>query len=967
MSGASPQLDDGYLQSLMGDFLDESSGLVRQLNEHLLHLEELVQAANGGHATPTPAVLNEMFRAAHSIKGLSGMLRLDQINGLTHKIENVFEAARSGHLPISGEVVDVVFQAVGRLETMIELLAGADGDPVDCDETLAAIEAVLQASGASRTVVSQAHLNTALAALSHAEVPEAPPEIRQPAPAESQPAPSPLAGVQDDDDVPPKYLGIFIDESDLTLEELSAALLAGPDVAVNEALLVGCHRLKGSAASIGLHRIARLAHFMEDLLQDKTRAREALSVPIADALLKCIDAVRSFIAGIQSGNRVDQLDEACSQLLSVSQQASPPPPTGRCAPKPATAAEDDALQQVAAQAPEHVTGYAGHIAFEPGLALVELKAQLLLEKLHRSGALFYCQPPEDHLDSVSESSSITFGIETDSGLDQLEQTLRIEGVATVTLRPIRDRSASGPTPPQVDCPSQESLADAAAPAAPAASSAESAPAAAAATTAKNKPTETLRVDIDRLDQLMNLAGQLVINKARFSQIGSRIKQFSAIKSSLNTISSAHANATRLSTEVHELAASQPALPIDSLCSVATQLIDDLASLQAELGQLSQMRTVLNDLSEAVHQLDRVSDGIQTTVMDTRMVPIGPLFARFKRVVRDLARVNDKQITLELLGEATELDKRMIDELGDPLIHLIRNSADHGIEMPAARVAAGKPAGGRITLNAFHRGNRIVIRISDDGKGLDPQKIRAKALSKGLIHETEAERMSDQQIYQLIWQPGFSTAEKITEVSGRGMGMDIVRFKVEQLNGTVELFSEPGRGATFEIKLPLTMAILPSLMIVVGVDVFAVPVESVVEIVRLPAGELPTVHGRRTACIRGRIISLVELDELFSWNEPSRGKDNVERQEATLVIVGTEGQEIGLVVDSLIGEQDIVIKSLEENFRNVDGIAGASILGDGRVSLILDVSALVEMSRRTQVSLAGRLEPNKCAQPALVGA
>jgi two-component system chemotaxis sensor kinase CheA len=358
-----------------------------------------------------------------------------------------------------------------------------------------------------------------------------------------------------------------------------------------------------------------------------------------------------------------------------------------------------------------------------------------------------------------------------------------------------------------------------------------------------------------------------------------------------------------------------------------------------------MRTVLNDLSEAVHQLDRVSDGIQNTVMDTRMVPIGPLFARFKRVVRDLARGNDKQIALELLGESTELDKRMIDELGDPLIHLIRNSADHGIESPAERVAAGKPAQGRITLNAFHRGNRIVIRVSDDGRGLDPNRIRAKAIAKGLINEAEADRMTSQQIHQLIWQPGFSTAEQITEVSGRGMGMDIVRFKIDQLNGNVELFSEPGKGATFEFKLPLTMAILPSLMIVIADDVFAIPVESVVEIVRLSANDLPTVHSRPTARIRGRVISLVQLDELLTWNQPRAFQAAVERQGATLVIIGAEGQELGLVVDNLLGEQDVVIKSLEENFEAVEGIAGASILGDGRVSLILDVAALVDMARR----------------------
>jgi two-component system chemotaxis sensor kinase CheA len=453
----------------------------------------------------------------------------------------------------------------------------------------------------------------------------------------------------------------------------------------------------------------------------------------------------------------------------------------------------------------------------------------------------------------------------------------------------------------------------------------------------------------------------VINKARFAQIGSRIRSIAAFKSAFATIASAHTNATRLNAELRELSGAQPGTSLEAICSVATQLENELTGLQQEVAHLSQMRPALNDLQEAVHQLGRVSEGIQTTVMDTRMVPIGPLFGRFKRVVHDLARANDKQINLALLGESTELDKRMIDELGDPLIHLIRNSTDHGIEPTADRVKHGKTPHGTITLDAYHRGNRIVISVSDDGRGLDPDRIRAKALAKGLINEAEAKLMSLQQISELIWQPGFSTAERVTEVSGRGMGMDIVRFKIEQLNGTVELSTQPGQGTTFIIKLPLTMAILPSLMISKGEEVFAIPVESVVEIVRLAADDLPTVHGRRTARIRGRVIPIVELEELLHWHEAPRAEQGQSR-ETTCVIIGTERQELGLVVDGLVGEQDIVIKSLEENFRNVEGIAGASILGDGRVSLILDVSALLELARRSQAG--GIVRPAPTAEPCL---
>jgi two-component system chemotaxis sensor kinase CheA len=381
---------------------------------------------------------------------------------------------------------------------------------------------------------------------------------------------------------------------------------------------------------------------------------------------------------------------------------------------------------------------------------------------------------------------------------------------------------------------------------------------------------------------------------------------------------------------------------------------DLDVLRGVLERLAAARTTINDLFEAVHQLDRVTEGIQRTVMDTRMVPIGPLFGRFRRVVRDITRSNGKDIRLEIHGEKTELDKRMIDELGDPLIHMVRNSADHGVEQPETRVAAGKPAQGVITLNAFHRGNRIVIQVIDDGKGLDADRIRKKALERELVTPADLERMTLHQVYNLIWEPGFSTAEKVTEISGRGMGMDIVKSKIEELNGTVEVDSVPGQGATLTIKLPLTMAILPSLMAEVGGGVFALPIESVVEIVRISADKVNTVQGVPTATVRGRVISIVQLDELFTWNDGEVDVPATPSTDVTMVILGSEGRELGLRVDLLLGEEDIVIKSLADNFRHVPGIAGASILGDGRVALILDIAGLVDAaSRRGGLSNAAK--------------
>jgi two-component system chemotaxis sensor kinase CheA len=418
--------------------------------------------------------------------------------------------------------------------------------------------------------------------------------------------------------------------------------------------------------------------------------------------------------------------------------------------------------------------------------------------------------------------------------------------------------------------------------------------------------------------------------------------------------------------------------------------NELEPLRRDLECSSQAHDYMEDLFEAIHQLGRVSDGIQQSVMDTRMVPIGPLFARFKRVVRDITRSTGKKARLEIRGENTELDKRMIDELGDPLVHLVRNSVDHGIESPETREAAGKPPEGTVTLDAFHRGNSIVIEVRDDGKGLDADRILRKCLEKGLLTKADAEKMTPQQIYQMIWEPGLSTAEKVTEVSGRGMGMDIVKSKIEELSGTVDISSVPGQGTTITLKLPLTLAILPSLMVEIRGDVFAIPLEAVVEIVSVARNQLNSVQGRQMARVRGRVVSLLRLGDLLAFHgdgarrgspdpaealteglqgfgspavEPCAGSgdprtargDGVARksasQETTLVIVGEAGDEVGLAVDRVIGEEDVVIKSIAENYENVRGIAGASILGDGRVSLILDIAALVAiLPRATTTSI-----------------
>ena len=949
--------NDQLMDDILGDFLDESTDLLQTLNARLLQLDEFTHLPDDSRPShPCPDLLNEMFRAAHSLKGLSGMLRLDNVNGLTHRMENLLDAARNLELTVTAETVDVFFKAVDRLEAMIEALRAEEDDAGDSQEVIEAIERMLAREGVLKQQASAEEIARRFAqgmaeasAPAMAEVPQAL-AIADRAAVETisvaafDASEDPLADVRDDEDVPPKYLAIFLDESEMTLDDLSETLVASPDVSANESLLVNCHRIKGSAASIGLHRVARLAHRMEDLVQECRRQQRPVPGESVDAMLRCADAIRSFTGGLRTGRPCDVLSDAYRQLLRAGTAGGEPKLA------PCTHCGDVHLPLARVAFPRNGQGFVGHVTFESELPLSELKAILLVDRLRQHGSFCYCHPDESEMVRMSGVSCLTFGLSTAETLDQIRRTLTIDGVAEVKLAAVINLAAACETTAfavETERTSEETVVTSRDLTTSKSSSGENGEGGGegeSRTGGKSKPAETLRVDIDRLDQLMNLAGQLVINRARFGQIGAKLKGFSAIKSTLNTVASAHRCASRLTIGMDEYFGSQSSPEMDELRMIAAQMRGDLESLQHDLGQMTLMRTALNDLSEAVHQLDRVSDGIQNTVMDTRMVPIGPLFMRFKRVVRDLTRTSNKQIELVIVGESTELDKRMIDELGDPLIHLIRNSADHGIESPEERIAAGKNPQGTITLNAFHRGNRIVIQITDDGKGLDADRILVKAISKGIVKESEAERMTPQQIYQLIWQPGFSTAEKVTEVSGRGMGMDIVQSKVEQINGAIELRSEPGQGTTFEIKLPLTMAILPSLLIVIDGDVFAIPVESVVEIVRIPNSEVGTVHGQRTARVRDRVVSVIELNDVFTWNQTVE-RDPVSCDDQTLVIVGVEGSELGLRVDALLGEQDVVIKSLEENFQNVGGVAGASILGDGRVSLILDVGSLLAMSQQ----------------------
>jgi two-component system chemotaxis sensor kinase CheA len=380
--------------------------------------------------------------------------------------------------------------------------------------------------------------------------------------------------------------------------------------------------------------------------------------------------------------------------------------------------------------------------------------------------------------------------------------------------------------------------------------------------------------------------------------------------------------------------------LDNLMDLVGELVlgrNRLLQLVSDAEDIDEREDLLRTMGDTTSQVDFITSELQTAVMRTRMVQVGRVFNKFPRVVRDLAREFDKKIDLQIEGEETELDKSLIEEIGDPLTHLIRNAADHGIEVPEERKAQDKPERGTIRLSAAHEGNHILIEIEDDGAGIDPEALKRKAIEKDLITESEAADMTDTEAYDLIFRPGFSTAQDVSQVSGRGVGMDVVKTNLRRLNGSIDIESTLGEGSRFVMKLPLTLAIIQSLLVKVGHETFAIPLHSVTEVINLADNEVHTIQGREVMHHRDRVLPLLRIGESLEVDGYER-----DARDAYVVVVAIAHHRLGVVVDGLVSQKEIVIKPLGEYLKNVPGVAGSTILGNGSVILILDVGEMIRM-------------------------
>jgi two-component system chemotaxis sensor kinase CheA len=672
-----------------------------------------------------------------------------------------------------------------------------------------------------------------------------------------------------------QYIGAFLDEATDQLKNLNELLLAAEqnqsDMGIINEIFRVAHTFKGMSATMGFDSMAGLTHAMEDLLGLARSGEHVLNSEDVDLLFKCLDAITAMVDNIRGGGSDKDVDVKAlvEQLHRLVNKAHEAP-----AAKPAKVGKKVELTEqergwVKEARHQGMAVYELRVALSPSCMLKAARAYMVVTRLGEMGELIKTQPGVEDLEREAFDTEFWVYVATHETGEALSSVASsISEVASVEVTPLNfdedgglsigdmeddedeeEQSSSGT--PQV---SQEQQPQAGAAQAPQQGS--------------KKGSRTVRVDIGRLDKLMNLVGELVIGRARIERLAQETK--------------------------------------------------------------------IKAFDEPLSQLGRISGEIQELVTKLRMVPVSMVFDRLPRLVRDLSRQMGKEVRLVVEGRETELDRTVIDEIGDPMVHLLRNSLDHGLESPEERERNGKPREGTITVAAYQEGNGVIIEVQDDGRGIDTAKVRRKAVERGIVTAEQAQMMTDEEAIRLILLPGFSTADVVTDLSGRGVGMDAVKSKVESLGGQFQVFSKLGEGTRVVIRLPLTLAIVLALLIRVGDEIYAISLENVEETLLVPKSEIKYVHGTPVTTVRGEILTLSDLAGILSTPVDREG---VEEHPVVVIRVGRDRNRIGFVVDDFVGQQEIVIKPLGKLLQKVRGVAGATILGDGNVALILDAASL----------------------------
>lgn len=651
-----------------------------------------------------------------------------------------------------------------------------------------------------------------------------------------------------------ELMGVFLSEVEEQLQLLEREILnlelQGESPQIIQSIFRVAHTLKGSSAAMGFEEMKQLTHEMENILDKIRNQYLPVTQQVVDILFQCLDHLNGLKKEIeQEGATKTNVDSIVHQLQQLENRLE----------------ENFGSEgKLSANERQELTKWICKVRLSDQCEMKIARAYIVLNHLKNYASVISTEPD---LDSITEEATfneiaciITTSLDPETIQHKLGELLDVEDVkVTPVSNDSLDDLTVSLTEAKKDVQQKNKN--------PIKSEKEG-----------KKIGQTVRVDVDLLENIMNLVGELVIDQTRIAQVGNLLRD-------------------RYSTD---------------------ETIDDLEQIS--------------------NHFNRIIGELQESVMKTRMLPIEQLFSRFPRMVRDLSRTLNKEVNLLLEGKETELDRTVIEEIGDPLIHLIRNSMDHGIEEPEVRKKLGKSPKGTITIKASHQENQVVLTVEDDGAGINAQKVKESAICKQLIPAQNAEMMSQQELINLIFLPGFTTAQSVSDISGRGVGMDIVRNHIEKLNGLIDVETRLGEGTKFTIKLPLTLAIVRGLLIKLNNTIYALPMSCVIEIVRMSKKEIRSIKGQSVVKIRDKVFPLIRLHDYFRM--PS-GKTNAKN--VFIVVVGLAEKRLGLVVDELIGSQEIVVKSIGSYIGQVEGVSGATILGDGSVALILDVTGVFKLA------------------------
>ncbi|TGB00301.1 chemotaxis protein CheA [Sporolactobacillus shoreae] len=671
-----------------------------------------------------------------------------------------------------------------------------------------------------------------------------------------------------------QYLSVFIDEAREHLQNLNDKLMEleekKEDPELINSIFRSAHTLKGSSGQMGFSTMMELTHTMENVFDALRHQKAVVSSNMVDVLLEALDLLESMVDSIEQGGN-DKLDTAetlkkLRDLLqekdqTVAESVGPTASRNESTASGLSYSEYDyaVVEQALSQ---NMSVFETEITLRKDCVLKAARALMVSNALEDIGNIVKSKPSTEDIEKEAFDRAFTYVVVTDRDEETVrKKVMDISEIEIVTLSSVKGSTEkneeNSETKDKKESPEIERKSQ------------------------PQKPiAKTIRVNLDRLDHLLNLFEEMVIDRSRLEKISSSMEN--------------------------------------------------------------------QDLKESVGMLKRVSDQLQETILNLRMEPVEQVFNRFPRMVRSLSKELDKKVNLVITGAETELDRTVIDEIGDPLMHMIRNSMDHGIEHPDVREKAGKNPEGTLALRAYHSGSHVFIEIEDDGAGINREKVLKKAVEKGIVSEDRLKTLTDKDIYHLLFESGFSTADKISDISGRGVGLDVVESKIHSLSGTVEVDSTPGKGTKFTVKLPLTLSIINAMLVQAGPEVYAIPIASIAETALEREVNVQTINQSRVMSFRERIVPLINLDDYLNVTDAFISGDSVNPENESsrsIVLVRQADKVVGVVADKLLGYQDIVIKPLGKYLKNVRGFSGATILGDGKVALILDCQELINAQKK----------------------